>query len=345
MLSTDRIQSIVQGCFAFVLLVCVLTLTACDSQGTLGTELGDAPSSDANPQAGVQPILNPETGNYYAAFADGGITWYEAEEAAAAMKYRSCTGHLATITSDQENAFIAATFPAATTGYWIGGIQTPGSAEPAAGWGWITDESFGYTNWNPGEPNNAANTQTENVIQFAGSGGWNDIRGSNVGANNGYVVEYDCADRGTVIEKPAFNPETGNYYAAFADGGRPWSEAEAAAAAMKYRSCTGHLATITSAQENAFIVANFPEAMSGGYWFGGIQETGSGTPDAGWTWVTGEAFGYTNWNGGEPNDADGIENGAENVMHFAPSGGWNDNGDGANLQFVSGYVVEYACAE
>ena len=73
--------------------------------------------------------------NLYQAVAAPGITWSDARTAAAAMKRRGCVGHLATITSQEENDFIAGTFPEAVAGgYWLGGFQPPGSVEPGGGW-------------------------------------------------------------------------------------------------------------------------------------------------------------------------------------------------------------------
>jgi len=117
----------------------------------------------------------------------------------------------------------------------------------------------------------------------------------------------------------------------------------------------GYLATITSAAENAFVFSliNSPEffqAIGGGSGpaIGGFQPEGSLEPDGGWTWVTGEAWGYTNWtpptNGFPqmPDNADGYPN--ENRLHFfsgaqgVPAPTWNDLPDwDTNL---GGYVVE-----
>jgi hypothetical protein len=118
----------------------------------------------------------------------------------------------------------------------------------------------------------------------------------------------------------------------------------------------GYLATIASAAENAFLFSliNFPEFFQGiggngsGPAIGGFQPEGSPEPDGGWTWVTGEAWGYTNWtpptNGFPqmPDNADGYPN--ENRLHFfsgaqgVPAPTWNDLPDwDTNL---GGYVVE-----
>ncbi|MEE2907167.1 MAG: hypothetical protein VX527_04960, partial [Planctomycetota bacterium] len=67
-------------------------------------------------------------------------------------------GHLATITSDSENSFIAALagplYPL-STGTCIGGYQDmddPEYSEPGGAWKWVTGEPFEYTHWQGGEP-------------------------------------------------------------------------------------------------------------------------------------------------------------------------------------------------
>ena len=97
----------------------------------------------------------------------------------------------------------------------------------------------------------------------------------------------------------------------------------------------GHLVTITSAEENAFLVANFLTEVNAGAFIGLSQAPGFATEDAGWQWVTGEAYVFTNWNPGapgadaEPNDGgdlDNVESGVEDFGHFyfSAAGLWND---------------------
>ncbi len=40
-------------------------------------------------------------------------------------------------------------------GMWYGGFQPPGVTPPNSGWEWVTGEPWDYTNWAPGEPNDA----------------------------------------------------------------------------------------------------------------------------------------------------------------------------------------------
>ncbi len=137
---------------------------------------------------------------------------------------------------------------------------------------------------------------------------------------------------------PVWNPENGHYYEAMATDNIGWTASRDAAAARSYAGCAGHLATITKPEEMAFIVTNFPQAMSRSYYLGGYQLPASKEPDGGWTWITGEPWEYTGWAPGEPNN-----NGPapEAYLQLCP-GGWNDTWERA---WYYGYVVEYECLD
>jgi hypothetical protein len=100
-----------------------------------------------------------------------------------------------------------------------------------------------------------------------------------------------------------------------------WDEMEAEAVAAG-----GRLASITSAAENAFILSIIPSSLGGpgnACWIG-LSRTAAG----GWTWSDGSAFEYSNWNGGEPNNATGQEFwGWIYGPHGNPNsdGRWNDH--------------------
>lgn len=125
--------------------------------------------------------------------------------------------------------------------------------------------------------------------------------------------------------------------------GISWTDADAAATK---RGSGWHLATITSAEENAFVyslVAGKPQfwkccdgGVSTGPWIGARRAGGAGT----FSWVTGEPFDYTNWAAGEPAAGD-------RVTLFAagsPDGPQWGTFPGTSIDVVS-YVIETEQAE
>jgi len=103
---------------------------------------------------------------------------------------------------------------------------------------------------------------------------------------------------------------------------RSWDNAKWAAEQMG-----GHLATVTSQVENDFITQLLPAEADA--WLGGFQPHGSEEPNANWQWVTGEAFTFLNWNGGEPNDGVGWNLTDESSLEIygvlaSGRGKWND---------------------
>ena len=102
-----------------------------------------------------------------------------------------------------------------------------------------------------------------------------------------------------------------------------------------------HLATITSEKEQLHVASLLSNSKNsqGEYWLGGIQAYGEGIgADEGWQWYNGDAWEYTNWTSGEPNDWNGIQE-----FHLGIWGAkgwqWNDEHGSAN---IVGYVAESA---
>jgi hypothetical protein len=85
-----------------------------------------------------------------------------------------------------------------------------------------------------------------------------------------------------------------------------------------------HLATITSQEENDFIVDEIlPNSEKYYYWLGGTDEKVEGT----WEWVTGEEWNYENWYDPQPDNAyAGTEHYLEinNYISGTVIGYWND---------------------
>ena len=278
----------------------------------------------------------PANGHYYQVVrVEGGITWPEAKEAAENISLNGVSRHLATITSREENDWVVENTDFGSGQLWIGGFQTTPNGGPESDWQWVTGESWSYTNWNEGEPNDAG--YDEIYLMFDGGGGtWNDDLSN---ALEGYVVEVPLQDAPTssLAVRTAVGevfPANGHYYQVVrVEGGITWPEAKEAAENMAFKGVTGHLATVSSREENDWVVEN-TDFGSGQWWIGGFQTTPNGGPESDWHWVTGEPWSYTNWDEGEPNDSG---DGEIFLMFKGRDGVWNDEHP---MTALDGYVVE-----
>src|SRR5687767_6182351 len=112
--------------------------------GSLGGGLFAVLLASAAPAAAAPIVFGNNAYEYVLA---GGISWNAANAAAIGSTFSGQSGHLATITSAAENAFIDLIVNSGTEA-WIGGFQPPGSPEPAGNWQWVNGEGlFTYTNW------------------------------------------------------------------------------------------------------------------------------------------------------------------------------------------------------
>jgi hypothetical protein len=130
------------------------------------------------------PVMFPGTGHFYQLVFAGTMNFDAAKAYANSLNQLGVQGHLVSITSAEEQAFVASLGVPSTA--WIGGFQADTSSEPADGWTWIDGEPWSYTNWGTGEPNDA---DGENCLHWRADNGWNDINCAN--AYDGLVVEYD----------------------------------------------------------------------------------------------------------------------------------------------------------
>jgi len=113
---------------------------------------------------------------------DEQISWGDADAAAeAAGRY------LATITSQEEQQFIEDNvLPAYAASYWLGGTD-----ELVKGvWTWVTGETWDYTHWYAGEPNNIGGEEDYLMIF------------SHPGPEFGYWNDENTAVTGYILEVP-----------------------------------------------------------------------------------------------------------------------------------------------
>ena len=112
-----------------------------------------------------------------------------------------------------------------------------------------------------------------------------------------------------------------------------WTEAKAYC-----ENLGGHLATITSQSEHDEVMKLVPQNERRIYWLGGFRKSTSSA----WEWVTGEAFSFTNWHSGEPNNAWGDECYLElSSYQYDGSWGWNDENNTSYNASVTGFICEW----
>lgn len=142
-----------------------------------------------------------------------------------------------------------------------------------------------------------------------------------------------------------------------------WTKDLTEAASFDYKGIKGHLATITSAEENAFVLNSFLQntekfVFLGGRDLGGLSHNPPSEDIGKWVWYDGPEngiqfyqengsggivtgpFHYANWASGQPNRPD--------IHYLAMSlqtGEWYDTNNGGYTgapKDVSGYIVEYS---
>jgi hypothetical protein len=154
--------------------------------GVAGTPQGGGGSGGSGGQVALPPtiescdmldgaVTNDENGHCYRVNADT-LTFADAREACTAV-----AGHLVTVSSETEDAFVHALLDDA---HWLG--ATDGRANGMEGTGpytWVNGDEWDYSRWEDGQPNAVAtNCPNENSGSHCyehcayqdDSGGWND---------------------------------------------------------------------------------------------------------------------------------------------------------------------------
>ena len=228
---------------------------------------------------------------------------------------------------------------------------------------------MGYWNAYQGAPRKYLEDSPDSAVIQCGS--------SQIGLRVSAVVEWsaDCNNDGIVDytqcrdgSLPDFNGNNipdcceqgsacivGNYPVQWrvADGGNGhWYEAVVGSSCVSWSQSRdsaaqsgGYLVTVTSTSESAFVRSHF----AGFCFIGLFQDRTSplySEPDGGWRWVSGEPFGFANWNTqpGEasPNNANGDEDFAH--LNLDAEGTWNDVRDNwcAPAPYTVSSIIEWS---
>ena len=170
-----------------------------------------SPAGGGDETLGIVATLNGAayfagTGNYYQ-WVGTTTDWATAKSNAALGRYNGLIGHLATVSSLEENEFITDKVGIATawlagtdsgvegTWKWDAGLEDgdtfwTGTGSP----GTSHNTSDPFTFWGDSEPNQSGDEDCLEIVS-GGTGRWNDIPCSN---NKGYVIEYEGTS-GTVL--------------------------------------------------------------------------------------------------------------------------------------------------
>lgn len=235
----------------------------------------------------------------------------------------SLTGHLAQISSEDENSFIAAaaalTPGSGNSNVWLGANDLDAPDGPGelgtsrTGWQWadsgtqIHDGDF--AGWAPGEPNNAGGV--EDGVEMRTDGAWNDISTS---GTRKYVIEWDLQAAAPIAGAAQFpiyytgpyGPGgTWNLYRVVMRG-ETWDAARQAARAATakstglagvsgpaYAQLKGHLISLSTEAEHhfAYQVMAFGSLNTAGFWTGATDRRADGgdglgtDPLTGWRWT------------------------------------------------------------
>ncbi len=107
----------------------------------------------------------------------------------------------------------------------------------------------------------------------------------------------------------------------------------------------GHLVTINSAEEGAFVNGLIQNGAKDAYWIGATNYSDSATnQDGTWRWVTGEAFSYKKWYNGEPSST-GTKGTREHWAEVRKSYSYSWNDTSNTNKSNKGFIIEVEPAE
>ena len=144
-----------------------------------------------NEESGIEMCEHCNAAKYnshiYVLFTDT-LGWFDAYSRCEALD-----GHLATITSEEEQIFVSSYLRSIdpTCSPWLGGYSD------GKQWHWVTDELFDYTYWKQGEPSNSAGREwflhtNYAYNEYSDKFDWNDYPPSEILTT--YLCEFECEE-------------------------------------------------------------------------------------------------------------------------------------------------------
>ncbi|XP_068726517.1 macrophage mannose receptor 1-like [Montipora capricornis] len=245
------------------------------------------------------------------------LSWQEAREAC----QRESNGNLMSVHSVFEQAFVVRALKNFNGGLWLGFVREANSAE----FSWSDQSLSLYTAWASHEPNSPSSQKSCVVANNSNSnaGLWSDVA---CAERNGFVCRIS---KGEPHISPAvlgscpigWEKFDKHCYLFRAEDRMSWASA-------RY-SCErrgGNLLSITSQQEQDYILYHYTSKQRGNVWIG----LNDRALEAGYTWSDGSPVTFLNWNPGEPND----KIGGENCVEMYSNSRWNDKA----CNVLNGYI-------
>ena len=138
--------------------------------------------SDSN-EAGDGNANGVEFNGHSYQYIDTAVSWTEAHDLC-----NSLGGHLVTITSPEEQAFIESEFNGQMV--WIGAYNNGAYGGDKNVWRWVSGEEWNYKNFSDGEPSNSSGEEWFGCLWKEMK--WNDLREGDPGNRlSGFICEYD----------------------------------------------------------------------------------------------------------------------------------------------------------
>ncbi len=273
------------------------------------------------------PIATAVVGDRIFAAFESRVSWYAANLLAEKMD-----GKLASIHNQTEQDAVASLIEQSTVScFWLGGSDH----ESEGIWKWEDNTPWDYQNWDSIEPNNSSGWwgDEDYLVMYQNSKEWNDACpdfADDLNTYYGFIVAYDVKQISST--KVAVAEYGASEYWLFAKGmGVPWEVAQAYCETLG-----GHLATVTSAEEQE-VITSLAKQGERHCFLGATDKENEGI----WRWVTGESFSYTNWrqSDGQPDNYGQCEN----YLEWCYSEGlWNDS---FSCPYYVGFICEFDRAE